>query len=290
MPIVNIYLKNDDVLNTPISSASLGIYSSTSVFVTQGVTSSLGLVSFSLPTSGSPYHVYVYKQGVSLVQPQLLNVTNNVTITYELIAHEKSLPESIDPELIRVSGYIYNGEGKGKKNVDLNLYHEYTQLNGNTVISSTPTNFTSDERGYFQFDLYRGMRYCFPYMTERSLVDVRTPDRPAIKITELLFAVPTNLEIDPTSYSVPYGQSIQFPYMLTWSDYSTDRGFCDTWGEVVWSVNNQNVTFAPGKDTITLTGLQRGTSIITFERKFKNCLHWKNPPPFVSPSLTITIS
>lgn len=131
------------------------------------------------------------------------------------------------------------------------------------------------------------MRYCFPYLTERSLIDVRTPDRPAIKITDLLFAVPMNLYIDPTSYTVSYGESIQIPYTLTWSDYSTDRGFCDTWGEVIWTVSNQNISIAPSTTNLTVSGLTRGSSTITFERKFKNCLKWKNPPTFISPSLTI---
>lgn len=287
MPIVNITVVNDDVLNTPIQNAAVAIYTSGAVFVTTGLTNSSGLVSFNLPSA--IYHVYLYKQGVNLVQPQILDATEMATvINYELTAHERSLPETIDPELIRVSGYIKDSSGAPKREIYLNLYHEYTQLNANNIIESSPVHFTSDKEGYFQFDLYRNMQYCFPYLTERPLFDVRTPDRPAIKITELLFYVPVLLEVSSTTITVPLNNSTNVPYTLTYSDYSTDRGFCSYWGEVVWTTSNQNIVIGVDKERLTITRLQAGTTTVTFERKFKHCLRWENPPSFVSPTLTIS--
>jgi len=288
MPIVNLYLKNDNVLLSPIVGASVGIYTTGAIFVTSGITDGAGLVSFSLPVA--QYRVYVYKQGVSLIQPQILDVVPATTITYNLSAHEKMLPETLDPELVRVSGYINDSSGAFKKELTLTFFHEYTQLNGNTIISSTPVTVMSDKKGYFEFDLYRSMIYCTPYLTERPLYKVITPDRPSIKLTELLFQVPVLLTTPSLSYAVTVNNTIQIPYTLTWSDYVNNRGYKSSWAELIWSSNNANISVAVTTENIEITGLQPGVATFTFDRNFLNDLVWKNPPPFVSPTLTITVT
>lgn len=288
MPIVNLYLKNDDVLLSPIVGASVGIYTTGAIFVTSGITDGAGLVSFSLPVA--QYRVYVYKQGVSLIQPQILDVVSATTITYNLSAHEKMLPETLDPELVRVSGYINDSSGAFKKELTLTFFHEYTQLNGNTIISSTPVTVMSDKKGYFEFDLYRNMVYCTPYLTERPLYKVITPDRSSIKLTELLFQVPVLLTTPSLSYAITVNNTIQIPYTLTWSDYVNNRGYKSSWAELIWSSNNANISVAVTTENIEITGLQPGVATFTFDRNFLNDLVWKNPPPFVSPTLTITVT
>lgn len=285
---VTLNLVNDDVLNTPITGAAIGVYDMSSVFITSGITDTSGNVGFSLlPQS---YRIYVYKIGVSLVQPQVLVVTNNVTILFKLVVHERSLPESIDPELIRVSGYIKDSTSKAKKNFSLILHHEYTQLNGNIIVSGTPVTFYSDDNGYYEFDLYRNMTYLFPYLTERPLVDVRTPDRSSIKLTDLLFYVPMNLSFTTTTFNMSVGDSINIPYTLMYSDYSTDRGFCDHWAEVIYSTDNSNLVVAISQDKITINAVHSGTTHVTFSRQLKSFIKWKNSPPFISQSLTINVT
>jgi hypothetical protein len=234
--------------------------------------------------------VYVYKQGVSLVQPQILNVVTATTITYDITAHEKVLPETLDPELVRVSGYINDSSGAFKKELTLTFFHEYTQLNGNTIISSTPVTVMSDKKGYFEFDLYRNMIYCTPYLTERPLYKVITPDRPSIKLTELLFQVPVLLTTPALSYTVTVNNTIQIPYTLTWSDYVNNRGYKSSWAELIWASSNANISVAVTTENIEITGLQPGVATFTFDRNFLNALVWKNPPPFISPTLTITVT
>lgn len=288
MPIVNINLKTDTTVPTGIVDASVGIYTMGAIFVTSGITDGTGLVSFSLPVSF--YRVYVYKQGVSLVQPQILNVVTATTITYNLTAHERTLPETLDPELIRVSGYIHESNGAYKKEASITFYHEYTQLNNNTIISSTPVTFTSNKDGYFEFDLYRGMVYCAAYLTERPLYKIVTPDRPSIKITELLFQVPVLLTTPLTSYTVSVGNTIQIPYTLTWSDYRTDRFLKSCWAEVVWKSTNANISISVTSENIEITGLSTGSTTVTFDRNFLNMLSWKHAPSFVTPALSITVT
>ncbi len=288
MPIVNINLKTDAAIPTGIVGASVGVYTTGAIFVTSGITDGTGLVSFSLPVA--QYRVYVYKQGVSLVQPQILNVVTATTITYDLTAHEKILPETLDPELTRISGYINESSGAAKKELTLTFYHEYTQLNGNTIISSTPVTVMSDKKGYFEFDLYRNMKYCTPYLTERPLYKVITPDRPSIKLTELLFQVPVLLTTPSLSYTVTVNNTIQIPYTLTWSDYVNNRGYQSSWAELIWSSSNANISVVVTTENIEITGLQPGVATFTFDRNFLNDLVWKNPPPFISPTLTITVT
>ena len=134
------------------------------------------------------------------------------------------------------------------------------------------------------------MVYCAAYLTERPLYKITTPNKPAIKITELLFQVPVLLTTPLTSYTVSVGNTIQIPYTLTWSDYRTDRFLRSCWAEVVWKSTNANISIAVTSENIEITGLSAGSATVTFDRNFLNMLNWKHAPNFITPSLSITVT
>lgn len=290
MTIVNILVKNDDVSNSPVIGAVVGVYDMSSHFVTQGTTNSSGQVSFTL---GNPqYRVYIYKQGFSVLQPWLLNVNLSMTsITYEIIGHQRVLPESLDPKTVRVSGYILNSSNLPKKNMSIQLFHLETLVSGEDVISNTPVTYYSNEKGYFEFDLLRNMKYKVAYLTEQNLYNIETPNRPAILLSHLIFPIPVSLTTSSTINVPLNGGPVTVPYTCTFSDYSTDRGLTGDWGWVIPNATPDGImTYGFSKTDLTITPLAQGTSTITFTRQFWRHFEWKDAPPFTSPTITVNVT
>lgn len=290
MTIVNIIVLNDDLSNTPAMGVVVGVYDMTSHFVTQSTTDSSGTVSFTL--SSPQYRIYLYKQGFSILQPYLLNVdTTKTSITYQVIGHQRTLPESLDPKTVRVSGYILDSSNRPKKNMELKFFHEYQLVSGENVITNTPVTYFSDNTGYFQFDLLRNQRYKHDYLTEQDLVCIKTPDRPALPLPDLIFPIPVNVAITPTTINVPLsGGPVNVPYTCTFSDYSTDRGMRDYWGWVVSHITpDGKISYGIGKTDLTITPLELGTTTITFTRQLRCDFKWDDAPTFISPTLTVNV-
>ncbi len=290
MTIVNLLIKNDDTYNTPVQGVVVALYNLSSVFISQSTTDSSGQVSFSL--TDPQYRVYVYKIGYSIVQPWLLNVDlTKISVTFSLIGHVRTLPETLDPDLIRVSGSMVDYSGKPRKNLTLQFYREPQVNIGDLIVEDVPVTSTSNEAGYFEFDLYRKMRFCDAYLTERPLYDIRTPDRASIELSHLIFPIPVNLEIDPTTITIPLsGGSIDVPYVATFSDYSTDREFKSHWAQIKIDVDDsEHLSVGIAKNYLTITPLSVGTTIMSFHREFLCDFIWLKAPEFVSPTLTINV-
>lgn len=288
--IVNIYVKNDDVLNSPVQGVVVAIYNMSSVFVTQQTSDSLGLASVSLPTGN--YRVYAFKLGFSILQPQLLTVPIATSIDYELIGHIRELPESLDPKTIRVSGYLTDSSNRAKKNHTLQFFHDYTLVVDETVVSNIPVTYMSDEKGYFQFDLMRKQKYKHDYLLEQELCNIETPDLPAIELPNLIFPIPQLLTFSSTTINLPLsGGPIDVPYTCTFTDYSTDRGMRSDWGWVMSTVTpDEIIGYGIGKEVITITPLALGTTSITFSRQLRKGFVWDDAPTFTSPILTVNVT
>lgn len=288
--IVNIYIKNDDILNSPVSGVVVAIYDTGAIFVTQQTTDLLGLATVSLPAGN--YRVYAYKLGFSISQPQLLIVPVATSIDYSLVGHVRTLPESLDPKTIRVSGYITDSSSRPKKNQSIQFFHEYTLVVDKTTVSNVPVTYMSDEKGYFQFDLLRKQKYRHDYLLEQELCNIETPDLPAIELPNLIFPIPQLLTFSSTTINIPLtGGPVNIPYTCTFTDYSTDRGMRNDWGWVISTVTPDGVVgYGIGKEAITLTPLVLGTTSITFTRQLRECFTWYGAPTFTSPILTVNVT
>lgn len=288
--IVNIQILDDTVYNNPVSGVVIAVYNLSSVFISQATTNSSGIVSFSL--TDPQYRVYIYKIGFSIAQPWLLNIDlTKISITYSLTGHVRTLPETLDPDLVRVSGSIVDFSGKPRKNLTLQFYREPQVNIGDLIVENVPVTFTSNEAGYFEFDLYRKMRFCDAYLTERPLYDIETPDRASIELSHLIFPIPVNLAISPTTINIPLsGGSMDIPYVATFSDYSTDREFTSHWAQIKIDVDNsEHLSVGIAKNYLTITPLTVGTTVMTFHRDFLCDFTWLKAPEFVSPTLTINV-
>lgn len=291
MTIVNLLVVNDDLYNTPIQGVVVALYDMNSTFITQGTTDSSGVVSFSL--TNPQYRAYLYKTGFSITQPWLLNVdTTKISVTFQLVGHVRTLPETLNPDLVRVSGSIVDMSSKPRKNLTLQFYRE-SQVNiGELIVEDVPVTFTSDENGYFEFDLYRKMRFCNAYLTERDLYDIETPDRASINLADLLFPIPVLLTVASTTINIPLsGGAVNIDYTATFSDYSTDREFKSHWGQIKVDVDtDSHICMGIAKTYLSFNPLSVGTTTMTFHRELHKHFTWLKAPPFISPTLTINVT
>ena len=289
--IVNLQVLSDDQYSTPVENIVVAIYDLSSTFISQSTTNSSGLVSFTL--TNPQYRVYLYKVGFSIIQPWLLNVDlTKISITYSLIGHVRTLPETLNPDLVRVSGSMVDFSGKPRKNLTLQFYREPQVNIGDLIVEDVPVTFTSNEAGYFEFDLYRNMKFCDAYLTERPLFDIETPDRASIELSHLIFPIPVNLAISPTTINVPLsGGAVNVSYTATFSDYSTDREFTSHWAQIKVDVDtSDHISLGIAKNYLTITPLSTGTTTMSFHREFLCDFTWQHAPVFVSPTLTINVT
>ncbi len=314
MTIVNILLKDDDLSNSPIVGANVAIYNIGAIFQTSAITDSSGAVSFML--SDSSYRVYIYKERFSVQQPQTIILNNSdPSNTFQIIGHLKTLPQTLNMDLIRVSGYLKQPNGTPKAIYDLKFLHIVTppeqvscnewnfryntwdkpDLNkvvNDDVITNTIISTKSDNNGYVEFDLYRKTTYEVN-MPEGDFVRCQTADIPAIELSRLVYPIPANLTISSSSKSISLasGTNHDLTFTCLFTDHIYRNGGSD-WAYVkpIYSVPNIAGISFNGNGTVNLCPLTAGTTVITFEVKFINNFVWVNPPTFIFTTLTVVVT
>src|ERR1051325_7270828 len=209
---VRLILMSDEVVPQPIPAVEVAIYTTGGTFVTSGSTDGVGDVNFLLPDN--PYDVLFYKQGMSILpkQPQRIIVdsmasSNEFTVT----AHIRVLPEALDPTLCRISGYSLGVTGRPvPSRINLALVPEiYVSNPSQYVTPNEVIEISSDQSGYFEFDVIRGVRYkgYFAFV-DRLLdmcpleLDIRVPDQPGLTLSDFLFPVPVHVEFSATTMNL----------------------------------------------------------------------------------------
>ena len=287
MQIVTITVKNDNP-NNVVANVSVSIYNQASAFVTSGTTNNSGIVTFNL--NEETYNSYYYKQGFSLAQPISLVVSPS-SKNFVVTGHIKQAAESLDNNLIVVSGYIYDIQGKNEK-VRLTIEPIAKNIITNSLIFMSPVKITSDEKGYFEFYLLRNTEYnCFLEGFIESLL-IKTPQLASIELFNLLFPLPLTLTLSQTSISIPFsaGQNSSITYTLLWSDQNYKK-MSNDWANIEYTVSDPSlVEVRSANDLLVLTPLKTGSGTVTFTRKINKDYIWSNPPTFTAPTLTITIT
>lgn len=324
MSLLTIKVQNDDVLDTVVSGVNIYLYTTTAIFVTSGVTNSLGIMTLDIPID--TYDLLFFKQGVTFTQPMRIIMTGP-TDNFLVTCHVRTMPESLDPSLCKVSGYVVDNTGNKIKDVYVrfNPIYENIVLNGNEVLNN-PQSFNCDKRGYFEFDLIRTLRYQVYIDGHPWTLICRVPDMPSINLFDLIFPLPVSIDISTNSISLPLsgGQDASITYAVNYSDNNTGPLFCnwhgswwgyDSWDSdwwrysqvlplwwnhdgihVGWSLidiansNPEVATFSSNLTNFIINPLSIGTTTITFTRVINPHYVWINGPQFVTNSLTINVT
>lgn len=278
--LVDILVRDVAPPNDPISGVTVFVYDGTgTTLVTSGATDGAGHVQFMLPGTAAPtptlYQLRTYKQGISSPQPVYIEVfspaagsptgTNNFRIEAAVFV----LPQSIDPKLCRLSGYIRWPDGRPKQGIDVHFIHRFNPLivDGVGVIGERGA-CRSDKNGYIQIDLYR--KGCYRAIVEghenvgRS---VHVPDLSAANINYVLFPRVAGVVFTPAgpwSLAVGAELEIQVDVQLT-SGYTIDGTAPE---DVLYSLPSGDPTASLQvlDDRIILRGNAPGTSSLTVTR------------------------
>lgn len=301
MPTVTIRIENDEVVPQRIPGIVVEAYDLSAVFQTSGTTDVNGEVVFSLPIAS--YDLVFYKAGVSILpkQPQRIDVLVSPpnSNTFLLSAHERELPESIDPLKCRVTGSVVAPNGSPiKGRIIFVPCKEVVVAGGNVMVPAQRLEFASNDDGEFDFELYRGLRYEAYFLYLESIfdtlppkIDIYTPDDPAIEFHKLLFPLPIDFTFTAATISLTAGDDPDetIEYDIVFEDGS-DRERA-LWSYVKLTNTDSGVVEASisgGK--LILKPLAAGSATISTERIVSDRILFNPLPAFTTDSVVVTVT
>lgn len=310
MTQTTIILNSDDIVPVLIDGLSVRVFNIGGVFITSGVTDINGEVVFDLPDAD--YDLLFFKSGVSIVFGMPLRITVSAVDvdtppnTFLVLSHITTLPESTDPLLCRISGFIRGADGGFTKDVRLSLgmTPEIAVLSGTVIAPQEFIDIRSDALGYYEFNLLRKTKYrvYFPQLVtlfnvEPAMVLGITPDLPALKLNDFLFPVPVNATFDASTLSILRTDDPDSSVNCTviYSDGSTnDNGIRLTppFFTSVQALSSDDgvATAAFSVDKLIITPKNVGTCSVTITRQISTTLIIYDPlPTFSTQTLNVTI-
>lgn len=301
MPITTIQMRSDNIVPDLISGVIVEFYTTLGAFVTSGTTDGTGDVTVSLPAA--LYDIVMYKQGITILprQPQRITVLTQIPPNvFKVFAHIRVMPETIDPTLCRVSGFIVNSHGKPQKGVKITIgpCRELIDIGLKLVDPDHQVTVTSDDKGYVEFDLLRKVSYeaFILYKDEwqsfpPGRLSIKAPDMPSVPLEYLLFPVPGHVAFSVSAISVGVGiQDDTTDITITYTDFNV-RQTPLSWGG--FNLINSDATkfdYEVAGDTLIIKGLASGIATLTAVRTLTPTSLWIPEPPFVADVLTVTVT
>ncbi len=300
MTLVLVKMMSDAPSPAPIESVLVEVYTTGAVFVTSGNTDSSGEVQFTLPDAS--YDLMFYKVGMSVVQPQRIEVDALLNNEFQVDAHLRVLPESSNPLKCTVSGYIKGvGLNQAVHRLIFEPVKDLTVRNDIVIAPYSRLEVTSNEDGYFEFELIRNTKYnayfVFPqdlFCTQPGKLDVITPNGPAVQLDDFLFPLPLNCEFSQNTISIPVDPipNETIDVTLTFSDGSERTQLATPWAGITLTNTDNLVVEAcilPG-NKLSLKALMPGTATITTVRMIPHTVVIDPLPAYTSESVVVTVT
>lgn len=308
MTVTTIILESDDPTPSLVSGVQTRFFDTGGSLVTTGTSDANGEVIVDIPDAD--YDLYFFKSGVSVNDgmPQRITVDSadpdNPPNTFKVKVHVHSLPESVDPTLVRISGNLIGADGKATKDGHLTLAPIYdTGVYEGKVLSPKHTKETHpDEDGYYEFDLIRGLEYNLYFYAletlfgkEPPVLHVIAPDVAALDIKDLLFPLPIDGTFSSNTLSLNAGDSVDesITFIITYSDGSTnsDRSSPPDFTNYKLKSDDEDVATVEQQDgKVLVKPLSAGTANITIERVMGTKLFYEPLPSFTTETLVVTVS
>lgn len=303
MPPVTIRVLSNDPSPVPIEGVVVELYDAVSaVFQTSGFTSSAGEVAITLPDGD--YDVLLYKVGVTFLpkQPQQITVATLLSNIFEVTAHSRVRPESVDPLRCTISGFILGVDGKqAKHRLIFEPIKTVTVLSHNIIAPYSRREIASGEDGYFEFELLRRTKYFAYFVFPQDLfgiqpgkLDVVVPDNSSILLDSLLFPVPLNLTFSTSAILLVAGASSDntTQVVLTYSDGSIREALSSPWAYVSVTNTDASIVEASISDAkvLHLKPLTPGVATITTIRTISDRAFFDPILDYVTQSVVVTVT
>lgn len=265
---VDIYVLDDTPLHSPVEGLLVRIFGEdNATFFTQDTTDADGHVGFTLWTQ--QYNLRFYKQGAQVQQPQLIDVIEGSTNSFNVYATVFVHPIANDPRLCRCSGFFRDITGAPHPWLDMHFLGQFSPilLEGAAVLSER-RSIRTDEEGYACIDLIRGACYQVTVEgMEDTLRQISVPDAPSANLPDLLFTVVEEITFDPEGpYNVTVGSTLELTPTVVGSNGVPLEGTANA--DVHWYSSDDSVLSVDvGVDKITLLGVAAGSADLMAERR-----------------------
>jgi hypothetical protein len=246
--LVDLIIKSDEVTPVPLQGVRIRLFSDLEVFLSEGTTDSLGTLSLVLTGAASPvgvdYLVRLYKQGmtffggptqrIKVIDPLLTGETN----IFEFQGHTTTLPESLDPRMCLVSGYLRNSSLKPIRSSRIRFFPQPYQPLGRSggypfpgdvvvldnldVLSADEVVVYSDENGYVEVLLPRetvmfavvNNLESVGWIPENTPQQVHIPDTLSATLADVLFPYVVSIVFTPASLDLTAGTTGEFEILV----------------------------------------------------------------------------
>jgi len=333
-PVV-LQVHDDTVLQEPVDGVTIRVFDENDAYITT-VTTVDGEAGLSLPGAPDPGREFIIrlnKTGVtfehSTQKIQVLEDNGSPfgdggygdggyggsgaypVNTFEFDCHVRTLPESPNLNMCRLSGTLRDASLKPIKNAQiefsmisvwpdmqvsgLHFINDPTVVDGHII--AKPVKVKSDVNGYVEIDLIRGAEYeafihgwQHPDGISESII---VPDSPAARVEDVLFPYVSRVDFDQTAIPLPVGQSTEVGVVATGSNLQDISLYGDLIGLLDFTPSDPAViSILPGVNkTFLIGGLAAGTATINVVRKdYTSAPRLPAVPDLLVSPLVITVS
>lgn len=317
--LVTISVRDPD--EVPVEGVRIRIFSATGVFLTELLTDSGGDATVVLEGSASPgttYIIRMYKVGWTFTNGavQLIYVLDPVVLPntniFDIEAATATIPESSNPEMCMLSGYLTDVAGRPMKETTLrftpildeptakvsgfNFPGDPTIIDRNQLFDEAVA--TTDSTGYLEIPLPRRSiqivnhhGYILPSVP--SYAHVYIPDRAGARLEDVLFPYVASVDYGEASVSVEAGTTEEIDIALTGCNDQEITGFqpIDVLVEFVSSDTAVATVELTTEGKLSITGVGVGSATITASRiAGTNAPRRPDIPDLITPTLPVTVT
>jgi hypothetical protein len=239
--VSKVVTMTDDVTPVPVEDVTIKVFSAADVFLYEDITDLDGVASFvleGLPTPGKDYIIRLSKPGlfsfeggssriISVIDPLGVHDTN----IFDITVHETTLPESSNPDMCLVSGYLKSPSLVPLKGSKLRFlpqaYLPKARVGGypftgdpnilnRDILGMVESEVIADKNGYIEIQLPRKsimniVAHSFEMPGINDVTQVYIPDLPAARLEDILFPFVSRVDYSPLTASVAAGSTFEIP-------------------------------------------------------------------------------
>lgn len=317
--LVTISVRDAD--EVPVEDVRVRIFSVAGVFLTELNTDALGEATVVLEGSATPgttYMIRMYKVGWTFTNGavQLISVLDPVappsTNIFDIEAATATIPESSNPEVCLLSGYLTDVSGRPMLETTLRftpIMDEPTARVSGFVFPGDPTvvdrnqlfdeaKATTDQNGYLEIPLPRRSiqnvhHHGFVLPGVPSYAQVYVPDSAGAKLEDVLFPYVASVDYSEDTMSMNVGDTEELDVSLEGSNDQPIEGFQPIHALVEFVSSDLNVATVEltTEGKLSISGIGVGSATITASRLAGTSAPRRpSIPALVATAIAVTVS